>query len=339
MKKQNWILSKNQKDEIVSRYGKGEYGTKLADEYGVTRVAVYNILKTHGVKIRTASECHPTKKISTDKVVEMYNAKMTIYKIGRLLGIADRRVIKILDGAGIQRRSTTDERRRGHTLNEKCFHAPLSPMAIYWLGFLFADGCCFWPKKATHAPRLQVSLAEKDAAHLEKLRSFVGATHTVKHYTTKKGHRVAVFTVSSRVMGERLRELGLCKKSLLRRTPEEIEDCKDFYRGLIDGDGGVYFYKRGPSLVLVGGKDIVDEFCAYLHAVLPGCDYKAYPTGSIWTATASGKKAKKLIRGFYEGAALSLDRKMAKAREILDAPEPSVGRPVENLPSRKIIQK
>ncbi len=42
-----------------------------------------------------------------------------------------------------------------------------TPVAAYWLGFIFADGCFF-------GNRLQIALSSKDLGHLERLRDWIG---------------------------------------------------------------------------------------------------------------------------------------------------------------------
>ena len=122
-------------------------------------------------------------------------------------------------------------------------------MARYWAGFLFADGTIV---RRTGSPEVAVVLAEKDVAHVEKLRSFLGSDPAITRIRKEQqrgnfggASGTVRFSVRSERLVGRLEHAGMVANQG-RVACVELAHSADFWRGVVDGDGwvGRGFHRR-----------------------------------------------------------------------------------------------
>ena len=209
----------------------------------------------------------------------------------------------------------------------------LTPDARYWVGFLMADGCLTLAKrvrkngKTVFYKMIALSLSAKDKAHVKRFREFLKSKHkiTVYTYDTSFGRTTqARLAFISPSIWERLRALGI--------KPRKTEGCsidsslafdRDFWRGVIDGDGSVLLAnskhsKRQAIIRLNGCLQLLNQFQAYVTAVT-GNTYKIsiHPTVKNFGELKLGSKpAQQLISTLYANASIALTRKLKKAQQI-----------------------
>jgi hypothetical protein len=206
------------------------------------------------------------------------------------------------------------------------FDAIDAPEKAYWLGFLTADGCVYrntdkWRTKNT----VSLSLSERDLDHLSVFRSHLGCKNTITKVKLGRGYANAKqayqVAFSSPHMVERLISLGVTpRKSLTLSPPQKgtIPDYlrKDYFRGLVDGDGyislGVHDGRRQYKVGLVGSLPIVDAFREYCVR-LTGCRSRIRPHYSIFQFGTSDKFARSVITELYRRATVYLPRKYERA--------------------------
>jgi len=230
--------------------------------------------------------------------------------------------------------------RRCHKLplDETAF-SRVTPESAYWVGFLMADGCVMQPPFGE--PEVAVRLAVIDVAHLETLRAFLGSPKKITiqsaptgaHFIAGKQARSgasALFSVSSRRLADDLTAFGLLPRKSKREHVIGLESNRDFWRGMVDGDGTVRVGATGnnglvPELRLYGGLSITTQFREWVRTLVPGCETNVKPHNGIWRFQINARQAYRVITELYSGATVALPRKMATAQAIIDRGVPMGG--------------
>lgn len=210
------------------------------------------------------------------------------------------------------------------------FNAPLTPEAEYWIGFLWADGWINWRKKSQSSV-LCLAVAIKDRNHLVKLKTFLGSEHKINEYLRRnvkfgkrkvKPRRMAQLAVPSRQLTDALDKYGMCTKSLSRTAPAVLLDSRDFWRGLVDGDGYISHRSdrtKQPRIGLCGGKILMQQFLDFIrrkgleHAISV-CRGKGK---RLCRADMTCSTATRTIDLLYRSASVALDRKMLRAAQYI----------------------
>lgn len=121
-------------------------------------------------------------------------------------------------------------------MNDPAALSPLlrdDPVAAYWNGFIAADGC-FSGWKNT---RLQIALAAKDAAHLERLAGWMGHGWV----RTESGGKVVRYAVADAMTVPQLQLKFDLRPRKTVNPPRHLPYCgvllRAWFVGFIDGDG------------------------------------------------------------------------------------------------------
>jgi hypothetical protein len=137
------------------------------------------------------------------------------------------------------------------SVNDDYFSAIDTEEKAYWLGFIAADGCV---TESKYGPSLQVTLAEIDHGHLEKLKQAVGYQGTLyKRISSRHGskHREATLRIGSHAFTQHLVNLGVTpRKSFTLEPwhgPQEL--MHHYWRGLLDGNGCICAASKGSWTV------------------------------------------------------------------------------------------
>jgi len=88
-----------------------------------------------------------------------------------------------------------------------------------------------------------------------------------------------------------------------------------YWRGVIDGDGN--FSKDGYDLKLCGDYEVVFAFQVFTLSLCPEVRAKVYKDENIFAFAVSKKTTICLIKTLYDNATVFLDRKFARAQQIL----------------------
>ena len=178
------------------------------------------------------------------------------------------------------------------------------PQTRYWIGFLMADGCILANGRRT--PAVQLALGPRDIAHVAAFADFCGARYA--------GGARASFA-SAQICG-RLAEYGIGpRKSGSERAPECLRMDRDFWRGIVDGDGWV---TPRQTIGVCGSKQICVDFAAFAHAIAGSNVSPMKISGrDCWQVTVHGKGAIKIMRTLYRDGDVALPRKSATVNVIL----------------------
>ena len=192
----------------------------------------------------------------------------------------------------------------------------INPRSAYWLGFLLADGC-------VSRRQVIIVLQTRDAAHLRAFLEFLGCED--RPLGIANAGRAARLCIGSAALARQLTAFGLDPQhkheSAVRR---DLAMSRDFWRGVIDGDGSVKALgpKRMPQLQLVGSPIVVSQFATFLGTVssdgyVPH-SFAHSQSQVVRLVSISGRRAKGAIEALYGGIPRdALARKLAVARQAL----------------------
>lgn len=185
--------------------------------------------------------------------------------------------------------------------------------AAYWVGFLMADGAVL--RSAGHSPSVRIALAARDVQHLYRFRSFLGSTHHVSFYVNRSQYgstRMCYFQVHSAPLAADLARFGVVPNKSLTARVRLLGGNRDFWRGVVDGDGWISFSKVGhPSLGLCGSVPLVRQFITFLRR--HGIHATLQKRGRICQTSVVCSQAVRAIRLLYKDAVVALPRKAKRA--------------------------
>ena len=262
-------------------------------------------------------------------ITARYTAGETPDAIADSLGICANNVRGALLKHGVVARSRSEARTRFPHWKEAFDN--ITPEAAYWIGFLFADGSV--SQSGAGSASLHVGLAARDRGHLEKLRTFLKSEHTIcdKLVVLRgKTHPQVHYALRSTPVTDALRRHGMCNKSLDRVAPEHLINSRDFWRGMVDGDGFVNVDEdKKPKIGLYGGETIVTQFLEYLRRMgiarttevhrhsSSGVDDAVIRPGKIFKVELVCEPALAAAYLLYKDPCVALDRKFEPLKEIV----------------------
>lgn len=310
--------------KICDMYANGDTQKAISGKVGICVETVRKILKKHEVRIRFRDVL---TKDQESEVIASYLDRKTSGEIARSYGVDVGTIFRVLRDAGISSRCGRD-RSPWQTLDETAFDE-VTEESAYWIGFLMADGCV---SRSGNSYSLILSLASRDVGHVEKFRRFLSSSCSITrtdpkiHFSNGKpinSTGSVRISVSSNRLCEALMRFGVVpRKSPIARVIG-LESNRDFWRGVIDGDGSLYFSDGCPNVYLCGSSSLVAQFADFARLILPWLEARPRPA---WNAkflqrmNVHGRGAVALIRVLYDGASVSLDRKAEIARGIMDNP-------------------
>jgi hypothetical protein len=199
----------------------------------------------------------------------------------------------------------------------------------YWLGFLLTDGCV--RGYGDGGSRLVVKLARKDREHLVKLHAALGARRPIRDIeavTFGALRPLSVLDVCSPPLTRALISHGVLPRKT--HTCEPWDGPSDlmphYWRGIIDGDGGVYPAGRDSMLHLGGTYAVTEGFRAWAQATCgtTAKQHKRPGSPNFWVINIGGQRQVRcLLAALYDDAPVALDRKKAMADLALHGKPPS----------------
>lgn len=177
-----------------------------------------------------------------NKIINNYNKGMGLKASGEEFNIGPYAVRNILVNNNITIR-TQSESAILSNINRKKYFCNLnyfktqSPNMAYILGFLAADGYIPLDKN-----EIKITLAQKDAELLEKIKKELEFTGEVKYTTTNKGFDIATLEITAIEYKQDLAQYNIIpQKTFKFSMPEKLNKKYwiDFIRGYWDGDGTI----------------------------------------------------------------------------------------------------
>lgn len=255
----------------------------------------------------------PARTITDKQEIELVNryiAGESAVTISKDIGCSSATIYKYLRLSGVTPR-TLEERKL--PLNQEKFDI-LTPESLYWAGFMAADGSIYHQKGKV--PYISLGLSTKDEDHVVKFKTFLESGHKLSVSTSKNSFgefSKCQFQVRSSILADRLTNLGV-KGPILSK---ELIRSRDFWRGVVDGDGSVSKRIDKPLVELYGYKYILEPFVEFLRESL-GIYPKIHPRSSIYRVQIGGTPCARVLAELYSDADHYLDRKKERADAIIE---------------------
>lgn len=214
-------------------------------------------------------------------------------------------------GIVMRNQSMAQRLKHQNTTNDLCF-AKKTNEALYWVGFLMADGSII---KGGRGISLGLGILDKE--QVDKFRNFVNASS--KTYIYKNA---ASAIIHSKRIAQDLSRYGVVeRKSKIAKASNDVCGSRDFWRGVIDGDGSIGTYATGDRISLTGSKFLCSQFLEFVqkYDIAIKAHVSNYIHNGSYEAVINGAAAKAAIKLLYENAKFYLERKMQSAQLIINA--------------------
>lgn len=248
-----------------------------------------------------------------------YVAGRNTAELGREYGVTDCSISNVLRRCGVSARDPSLARRKFHVRDDA--FSVLTPEALYWLGFLMADGCVIDESK------VQLSLMAADRGHIELFRNFIGATNPIYNVASNRSTGIKFH---SRQIVLDLAKHGIIPRKSIVGTATSIEAARSpaFWLGAVDGDGtiGLYPNRRqgGYRTVtkLCGPKGLMEQFAQFLFERVSGYLGSLRPSinrrGNLYHVAIMGERARNFLRLATQESPVQLARKAVMSRKIIE---------------------
>src|SRR3990172_2080360 len=232
---------------------------------------------------------HRLTECDRRKMLDMYVAGESSGALAASFGVSATAVCALMRRRGVSARSPRDRHKRC-SLDERAFDN-WTPAAAYWAGFLFADGSVDRSRRS-----ITLRLAARDGAHVARFRDFLGSSHsiTVVEGWRQRGTDGHQLSIRSPSLVARLSNAGMTAGCPRRACPD-LAASRDFWRGVVDGDGHVAIRENAARLELVGNRDLLDQFLAFVCRHAPGCRATVLPHKTIFRVGLRGKYASVIL--------------------------------------------
>lgn len=219
------------------------------------------------------------------------------------------------------------KRKKNRLLKDNYFENIDTPLKAYFLGLIFTDGSICNDTDGIRSPALHIELAQYDNHILLELKKELNIEAPL-HINRRDNNRtpLCVLTVRSKKLAEDLSKYGVVPNKTEHTTHLPLDKIpnyyyKDFFRGIIDGDGSIYFSKNRWHLNVCGHKkDLIQDIYEL------GCLISEQPADSkltlydgVYRITWNGEKAKKLLTVIYYTDCCALNRKYEKAIKAINS--------------------
>lgn len=241
-----------------------------------------------------------------------YRAGESSGALAKSLGVSDVAILNHLKKMGIDRRDPSLARRE-YPLWDAAF-TTLTPEAMYWLGFLMADGCVHDESKVT------LGLARRDRRHLAKLRTYLRTdSRPIQYVPQSRSH---VLKIHSRQIVSDLTHYGITtRKSLTARAQNGIDLQPTFWLGVLDGDGSIDMSRGRPRVRFFGTPALMRQLTRFLFVRVQGrrrdLRLKVHiRRDGLGEVGLLGARAVNLLQLLYISSPVWLERKKARAKNL-----------------------
>jgi len=203
----------------------------------------------------------------------------------------------------------------------------------YWLGFIWADGCLKPHSKHNKSLRLTIALQYGDKSHLLKLADDLKLSHEVVRFGNIGKYKMCSIRINDNDLAATLSQYGINPRSnkTYKKHVPNLPDYKDYVRGIIDGDGCLYFKQNKNKVknikilqipkklsflisIAITYKSYGNEIQKIIENMVPGGGRVAlYKQKNIWYIKLYSHKAERLADLLYgNNPNRYLDRKYQK---------------------------
>lgn len=193
-------------------------------------------------------------------------------------------------------------RQRQYPLNDTFFDI-LTPDSAYVIGLLQADG-------SVNSKRMTITLKPRDEELLKVVMGKMGASRPLKIRKSPLGSGICL-DISSRKLVTSLAKWGLhSPKTYTASTHSDLLLNRDYWRGVIDGDGTLCASSVGNKIMsLVGSENICHQFLSFCRefGYIGGANVNHHK--NIFSIQIKNSEAIKIAKVLYDKASIYLPRK------------------------------
>ena len=333
-------LTDEQEKEICRLHIKDNKSrVELAKTFNVSPRRIRNTLENH-------KSGHAYYTLTREQVLSLpirYVKGEGVVELAGCFGVSYPVIVDHLKSLGVKTSKYTTEKKADLKVDESVFDNP-SEERDYWIGFLITDGCVSTSKFRPN-PIITLTLQSRDEDHIRKFRKFMKTEdRKINHWQTKRKNgdeysNLSTLSFTSRKVADKLSEFGVVPRKTNIEKVIGLENSRAFWRGVIDGDGCVTHNNQDNHAVITlsNGPDLCTQFINYIELVIGVPVSKNYPKKregrDSYIVGLYSQNAYKVIKHLYSDCTIALDRKLAKAQEIISLYESadSAGSVVEEV--------
>ena len=302
---------------------------ELALRFNVARGSIADIVRRHGVPMRSGR--HGLGPAEIARLLELYrDPHVRVSEIARILG-RDRTTIHRI----LARELPAEERRgcgrypdrwRRYVHRADLFVDPLSDDEQWLFGLLLADGTTdgYW------SVRLRLAATDRDA--VVTARRIAGSMAPLLLDRRSPHQDLVSWTINDIHVVRRLVDRGLVAAKSFDESvtvPPDSGTSAHFWRGLIDGDGTIYWNRRRvsaqrshrrPALVVLGCRALLEQWADFVQMSIGGNRPSVRPkrgTRVLHQSSLIAVRAWRMLDLLYGGSGASMNRKRATALELV----------------------
>lgn len=319
-------MTQQEINSIIEDYKNGDTIESLIKKYHHRFEFIKKALEDNNVPLR--SRKGKPKYVLADEeekeIVEKYNAGQGLASIGKDFKISQYKVKEILKRNGIKLRTAAEatamynKEKRKYFCNENYFKIEnQNENMCYILGFIAADGTV---RKESNS--VKITLSQKDAELLEKIKVELGYTGPIKYETTNKGFDIATLSITCQEYKQDLAKYNIVPAKTFSFTISDNikrEYLIDFIRGYWDGDGTICTAGREAIRASLCGanKNTLQQIIDFLYEEynIPKVNIQSRKDGKndLYYFQYSNNSTLKLYKAFYyKDNLLYLNRKKEK---------------------------
>lgn len=300
--------SQEKSEEIVRLYKEGVGLTEIMKRTTSSQPTIKKVLSNSGMDYDLDKKKLYQEKL--DQVVILYEQGKSQLYIEQELGLTRKTIRQLLRSKDLKYRDKSEQHhiRYGTELNHNAFDN-LDSEVLYWIGLLYSDGHI---DKNEYS--IELTLHNNDKNHLVKFKNFLGSNREI----SKGNGDCSRIRINSKRLWERLMELSFTNdKSYTAKPNILLKDSRDFWRGCIDGDGGIYKYTSGLQITLCGTLETIFDFAIFCNKNANVADkYPSLSKNQLYQIHYYGKDAIKVADLLYKDSSVYLERKYEKYLEF-----------------------
>lgn len=310
-----YTKTREKAERILALYNNGKSVSEIIEAekpVSISKKTVKKILVSCGIDY--TEELAKKEATKPAQAIEMYKAGRSMLEIQAELRMTYTTIRDILNDAQVEKRTLSQQGviKHGNTIDENVFDE-LTPESIYWIGLLYADGHVH--RKGWYG--VELTLHTDDIDHLYNFGKFLKSNKEPK---IVKGSNCAKFIVGCERIHKRLTELGFTPDKSYTGVPhEELKHSRDFWRGVIDGDGCLWSskYALRRSLGICGTEKTCEGFRDFIakNDIYSKASIMDVKGESTWKLTYEGFIADAVAELLYGGSEIHMERKYRKYLE------------------------
>ena len=320
-------VSKIELNDVIYYSNQGLNYAKTAELLGVNKSSVKRFAEKHGIVFKGKRGRFTNDPVFISEVISLYNKGLMGDDIAEKLDVNRKTVFSILKDNHKIRTTTENYNIKGRTIRSDAFSdAGNDRLAAYFYGWLVTDGCLL------DKGSVELTLQSDDKEILVKFKEFLNCSVNIwdTGSTGKNGksYKASRFSFRDSKIIEDLKCLGMeprksCNEKLPTFDWKYGKTAKDFWQGVIEGDGCIGDYDKAGLVNLVGSQELLEgfrEFCEDVIGTKKNVSISKVKTcrDEFRSIRYNNNDAKLICEHLYSDTVFRLERKYVKALSLIE---------------------